>query len=95
MLYNDNHYDLVTSPTAFYGAPYYCDKCNAPYRNKNSHKCNNDISFVDRLNRIRKQKQNLKEHNIKYINNKIICNNCNKQLNEINQDHECYIQREN
>ena len=50
LLYNDGHYDIITSPTAFYGAPYYCDKFNTPYRNKNNHKCNNHISFVDRLN---------------------------------------------
>ena len=76
LLHIDNHYDLITSLTAFYGAPYYCDKCHTPYRNKNNHKCNNDKSFVDKLNRIKKLKSELMEYNIIYENGKMICKNC-------------------
>ena len=89
----DNHYDLITSLTAFYGAPYYCDKCHAPYRNKNNHKCNKDKSIVDKLNRIKKLKSELMEYNIIYENGKMICKNCKIELNEKNQCHECYIQK--
>ena len=52
----DGHYDLITSLTAFYSAPYYCNQCHTPYRNKNNHKCNKDKSIVDRLNRLKKIK---------------------------------------
>ena len=89
----DGHYDLITSLTAYYGAPYYCNKCNTPYRNKNNHKCNKNNSFVYRMNRLKKLKSERMEYNVIYVNGKMICNNCKIELNDKNQNHECYIQK--
>jgi hypothetical protein len=36
---NGNHFDTISSMTAFYGQSYYCEKCDKPYQNKDKHKC--------------------------------------------------------
>jgi hypothetical protein len=36
---NGNHFNKISSMTAFYGQSYYCEKCDKPYQNKDKHKC--------------------------------------------------------
>ena len=41
LFYHDNHYDVITSMTAFLSRNYYCTKCQKGYDHKENHKCNN------------------------------------------------------
>ena len=41
LLLVNNHYDVITSLTAFYDTPYMCDTCKKPYSRKDQHKCFN------------------------------------------------------
>ena len=55
---HNDHYDLITSMTAFTSRVYYCNKCNTGYNGngKKSHKCinqineNGNIEIADKLN---------------------------------------------
>lgn len=38
---HDNHYDIITSMSAFLSRVYYCTKCNTGYDHKEEHRCNN------------------------------------------------------
>ena len=39
LLYNDNHFNVITSLTAAFCCGYYCEECHIPYNSKNQHKC--------------------------------------------------------
>jgi len=36
---NGSHFDVINSMKALLGSCCYCNKCDKPYNNKNSHKC--------------------------------------------------------
>ncbi|KAG8173354.1 hypothetical protein JTE90_011604 [Oedothorax gibbosus] len=44
---HDNHYDLIKSPKGFYGASYYCEFCNVPFKTLIAHACS-DICHICR-----------------------------------------------
>ena len=41
LLYDDGHYDLVTSLPGFFGTSYFCARCLKPYDNQGHHACDN------------------------------------------------------
>ena len=51
LLFDNSHYNLITSVTAFLGVSYYCNECNTGYNNK-IHTCKTE-----------EQKTNLKDFN--------------------------------
>ena len=42
LLYNQQHYDVVTSLPGFFGASYFCGRCLKPYDNEGQHACENN-----------------------------------------------------
>ena len=42
LFYHENHFDFISSVSAFFGTRGYCEKCETPYKcNYETHKCNN------------------------------------------------------
>ncbi len=41
LYYHDNHYDVITSMSAFLGRSYFCTQCNKGYDHTEKHICNN------------------------------------------------------
>jgi G:T-mismatch repair DNA endonuclease (very short patch repair protein) len=39
LLYNDGHYNVITSLTAAFCCTYFCEKCKVPYNTKKQHRC--------------------------------------------------------
>ena len=39
LLKTRNHFDVITSLTAFYDTPYYCHECEKAYTKRDKHKC--------------------------------------------------------
>jgi hypothetical protein len=66
---NGNHFDTISSMTAFYGQSYYCEKCDKPYQNKDKHKCKTKDKIC-----IMCFKSNHKEDSAK----RIYCEKCNR-----------------
>ena len=94
---HNNHFNLITSMTAFTSNAYYCDKCNTGYKNKNQHKCTDTIindGNVEVANKMNKKKQNSRKGNIKFNKEikKYECSNCKHEIVE-NEHHTCYIQK--
>ena len=42
LLYNDGHYDVITSLPGFFGTSYFCMRCLKPYDNQSPHACDNN-----------------------------------------------------
>ena len=42
LLYNDGHYNVITSLPGFFGTSYFCTKCLKPYDNQGHHACDNN-----------------------------------------------------
>ena len=42
LLYNDGHYDVITSLPGFFGTSYFCMRCLKPYDNQGPHACENN-----------------------------------------------------
>jgi len=40
----DNHFCVITSMPAFFSKSFYCETCEVPYKNKDSHRCYNKCS---------------------------------------------------
>ena len=43
LLYDDGHYDVVTSLPGFFGTSYFCARCLKPYDNQGHHACDNNL----------------------------------------------------
>ena len=41
-LYNDGHYNVITSLPGFFGTSYFCTRCLKPYDNQGHHACDNN-----------------------------------------------------
>lgn len=39
LLYNENHYNVITSLTSAFCCKRYCESCHKPYEHKNEHRC--------------------------------------------------------
>ncbi|XP_031348773.1 uncharacterized protein LOC116174886 [Photinus pyralis] len=39
LLYDDNHFNVITSLTAAFACSYYCEPCHTPFDHKNNHRC--------------------------------------------------------
>ena len=103
LLYHNNHYDLITSMTAYLGYSYYCEKCDKGYNNKDGHKCETEaneetkINIAKKLNK-RKRKVNNQEkikNNGKYnkCTHKRHCVNCGVEVVGNINNHICYMQK--
>jgi hypothetical protein len=66
---NGNHFDTISSMTAFHGESYYCEKCDKPYQNKDGHKCKTKDKIC-----VMCFKSNHKEDSSK----RIYCEKCNR-----------------
>ena len=42
LLYNDGHYDVITSLPGFFGTSYFCVRCLKPYDNQGYHAIDNN-----------------------------------------------------
>ena len=42
LLYDDSHYDVITSLPGFFGTSYFCARCLKPYNNQGHHACDNN-----------------------------------------------------
>ena len=42
LLYDDNHYDVITSLPGFFGFSYFCARCFQPYDHEGQHACKNN-----------------------------------------------------
>ena len=42
LLYDDGHYDVITSLPGFFGTSYFCMRCLKPYENQGPHACDNN-----------------------------------------------------
>ncbi|PFX12181.1 putative DNA polymerase [Stylophora pistillata] len=42
LLYEQNHYDVITSLPGFFGTSYFCARCHKPYNDEGRHACNNN-----------------------------------------------------
>ena len=42
LLYNRQHYDVVTSLPGYFGTSYFCGRCLKPYNNDAQHSCSNN-----------------------------------------------------
>ena len=42
LLYDDGHYDVITSLPGFFGTSYFCMRCLKPYDNQGPHACDNN-----------------------------------------------------
>ena len=42
LLYDDGHYDVITSLPGFFGTSYFCLRCLKPYDNQGPHACDNN-----------------------------------------------------
>ena len=45
----NNHYDFITSITAYLTCSYFCEKCNLGYQNKDGHKCNAIVNKKEKI----------------------------------------------
>jgi len=45
LLYDQEHYDTITSPTGFYGTSYVCDHCLKGYNDEGKHACKKNKEF--------------------------------------------------
>lgn len=43
--HHDNHFDLITSMTAFMGTSYWCEVCEIAYSNRHQHRCKTACKF--------------------------------------------------
>ena len=83
---HNNHFNLITSMTAFTNNAYYCNQCDTGYQNKNQHKCKEQNDKIT--------KKNHHNCNIKFNKEtkKYECNNCKKEVQK-DKHHTCYIQK--
>ncbi|KAK7590294.1 hypothetical protein V9T40_001907 [Parthenolecanium corni] len=65
-----NHYDVITKMGAFYGASYYCEKCDKVFQNKDQHRCKKTVGQVCNMC--------MKAEHPKYKKDKIFCHVCNR-----------------
>ena len=42
LLYDNNHYDVITTLPGFFGSGYFCTRCFKPYENEGRHACKNN-----------------------------------------------------
>ncbi|XP_055344050.1 uncharacterized protein LOC129592111 [Paramacrobiotus metropolitanus] len=49
LLYENNHFDLVTKPTGFYCTSYYCQDCDKAYSRKCEHRCEGKCNLCYRF----------------------------------------------
>ena len=43
LLYDNGHYDVITSLPRFLGTSYFCARCLKPYHNQGYHTCDNNL----------------------------------------------------
>ena len=85
LLYSNNHYELITSMTAYLGYVYYCEKCDKGYNNKDGHRCKTEANEETKIKISKKlNKRKNKVNNQEEIKNKGKYNKCTHKRHCVN-----------
>ena len=96
LLLDNQHYNLITSITAYLGAPYYCEKCDSSYNNKDAHICNNINTNNNNQEKPKKdynRERRLRGWTYNKNTHKKECNNCGHEVMDNKNNHEYFFQK--
>jgi len=103
LLYSNDHYDVITSMTAYLGYGYYCHDCNKGYNTKDIHQCQSiatDNEKIDISKKLNKRNDNVNKNNEirntgKYNKKTHVreCVNCKAEIIGNVNNHVCFMQK--
>lgn len=76
LIYDNGHYNVITSLTSAFNCGYYCENCHVPYNSKNDHRCMVTCPLCQQSPPCLQKYTNVK------------CNECNRDF----RDQNCYDQ---
>ncbi|XP_055353765.1 uncharacterized protein LOC129599526 [Paramacrobiotus metropolitanus] len=77
LLYENGHFDLITSPSGFHRRGYYCELCDKAYVQKEKHRCQGKCTKCYRPREVCVEPEET---------SRILCTDCNREFN----NNKCY-----
>ena len=90
LLHDNQHYNLITSMTAYLEASYYCELCDSTYNNKAAHICDNKNN-QEKPKKDYNQERRLRGWTYNKNTHKKECNNRGHEVIGDKNNHECFF----